>query len=520
MKHLTCIVIAGILVTVLALPAGAVDNPNVRSPVGAATVPPSSIRSGLHRSPNPIDRTSNLVVTGNVGGGKHFRGVLPYNAVRDFGGTLGSTSLDSFLRYSAGSTDSRYYRGEIIPYYSQTGTVTTSQPGGMGVIRPPTTRYDYRIGAESNIGIIPERRVLRDTETAYVEAAWRNVRSRPLSLTPEELDRLILRETEKYWQRKELATEQRTEYDIMRPEAVSGVKEQGDEPLRNDLKDSEPIDRGAALKRELVKLHAPFEPSKKPEPSDEEQKLFELLKPQDKADEEKPLDVYEQMKQQLDELEKSFEPMPIEDILKQQADEEAKEVESAKDKEARKDKSDEDALTTTKAKTVLRGYKSFATFADDKFNQHLTMGEAYLKEGKYYRAADAYTLASIFKPEDPLAYAGKSYALLAAGEYMSSALYLSQAIEIFPEYARLKIDLVEMIGDKDKVENRAVDIAQWAEKTGAGELEFLLSYIYYRLGQLERAKPIIESAYNKMPQAPAVITLREAIGAAVKTSTR
>ena len=72
-----------------------------KSTVGMGTVPQTTFRSGLVKTPNPIDRSSNLVVTGNVGGGKHFRGPVPYNAISDFGGTLGSSTLDSFLRRSS-----------------------------------------------------------------------------------------------------------------------------------------------------------------------------------------------------------------------------------------------------------------------------------------------------------------------------------------------------------------------------------------------------------------------------------
>ena len=42
-------------------------NPYVRNPVDSATIPSTTYRSGLYASPNPIDRSSNLVVTGNIG---------------------------------------------------------------------------------------------------------------------------------------------------------------------------------------------------------------------------------------------------------------------------------------------------------------------------------------------------------------------------------------------------------------------------------------------------------------------
>ena len=143
-------------------------------------------------------------------------------------------------------------------------------------------------------------------------------------------------------------------------------------------------------------------------------------------------------------------------------------------------------------------------------------GEKYLKEGRFYLAANAYTLASVYKPEDPLAYAGKSHALFAAGEYMSSALYLSRALTIFPEYARFKIDLIAMVGDKDKLESRIADVKEWLTRSDAAELHFLLAYVYYQMDRLDEAKKSIDAAYGQMPDAPAVRTLKDAIYAAQK----
>ncbi|MHC4483435.1 MAG: hypothetical protein ACYSW4_07785 [Planctomycetota bacterium] len=96
----------------------------IENPASAATVPPSTFRSGLTRSPGPIGVSGNSVVTGNVGGGRHFRGTVPYNAISDFGGRLSTGTLDSFLRYSAGPREVRRYTGRFAPFYSQTGTVT------------------------------------------------------------------------------------------------------------------------------------------------------------------------------------------------------------------------------------------------------------------------------------------------------------------------------------------------------------------------------------------------------------
>jgi len=97
---------------------------------------------------------------------------------------------------------------------------------------------------------------------------------------------------------------------------------------------------------------------------------------------------------------------------------------------------------------------------------------------------------------------------------MSSALFLSRALEIFPEYARFKIDLVAMVGDKDKLESRIAEVERWLEISGAPELQFLLGYVYYQMGRLDRAKKAIDAAYEKLPDSPAVIALKKAIDSA------
>ena len=106
-----------------------IGNPGIGSPVGPGTVPPSSIQSGLVNSPNPIDTSGNLVITGNVRGGKHFRGTVPYRSITDFQASVGTSSLDSFLRDSASPDDFGRYLGGYSPFYSRTATVASTQPG-------------------------------------------------------------------------------------------------------------------------------------------------------------------------------------------------------------------------------------------------------------------------------------------------------------------------------------------------------------------------------------------------------
>jgi tetratricopeptide (TPR) repeat protein len=169
-----------------------------------------------------------------------------------------------------------------------------------------------------------------------------------------------------------------------------------------------------------------------------------------------------------------------------------------------------------KARSVLGEYKSFAGYSDDKFNKYMKKAEQFMDEGEFYRAADAYSLASIFRKDDPLVYAGQSLALLGAGEYMSSAFYLNKALDLYPDYIAVKVDLVEMLGDRDVLENRIVDIQRWMARSGAGELSFLLSYIYYQMDEPVWAKEELQKGQGSLPSEKNAKLLMDMIDAQLK----
>ena len=441
----------------------------IRNPADRGTVPPSSISSGLVRSPNPIDTSANLVMTGNIVGGRYFRGIVPYRETSEFWGELGT----------------------FRPYYSLSAT----RPGRSGLFSPLTINSEGHAVGEM---ALPSTPYYYDSDTSYYSGLrepyfpiGREMETRrPLSMTPQEMERLISGELGRYPQEGEVSAEQ---YQAQIERLLSRLS---DETTDRDV----------------------------PQP-------FETQIPVEKTSEDEQLDVYEQMKQQIDEFQELLEQLADAEQAEEAADGQevpseestselpaiSREMETPQSFQKQASPFDElsDVEVATAAKAILGKHKTFASFSKDKFNQYLRAAEAYLKQGKYYRAADTYTLASIYKPNDPLAYAGKSHALFAAGEYMSSALFLSRALVIFPEYARFKIDLVAMIGDRDKLENRIVDIQQCQQVSDSAELQFLLAYIYYQMDRLEPAKEAIDQAAEKMPNAPAVLAVKKAIDEAL-----
>jgi tetratricopeptide (TPR) repeat protein len=490
----------------------------VEDSISPATIPPSSRQGGLIRTPNPVNQSGNLLITGNVRGGKYFRGVVPYRASTDFRGTLPSSSLDSFLRDSAGSEDIGGYTSVYKPFYSLTQTVTTKVPGHSGVSGTSTADIGGYTAQLPAIGTSPPRSASMLNTVAGVSLK----RWRPMSMTQQELEKLISSDITAYSQSLAAARQVPGLTDLQYQARIEQFK-------RDPNQVSEKI---AGLKERLTSqvssvtekptgevpwwLETPTQKEQAYKESYEESAETPFIAPP-VLNKLLDIDVYEQMKQQLDKLQKDLERLAVQQPQKTAGPATVEGGRKAAEEQAQESSQAgrlaEVSLAAARAKGILGPYETFASFSEDKFNQHMRAAEQYLKQGKYYRAADAYTLASIYKSDDPLAYAGKSHALFASGEYMSSALYLSRALQIFPEYVRFKIDIVAMVGDKDTLDTRVADVEEWLKKTDAPELYFLLAYVYYQMDKPQSAKEAIDAASEMMPDAQPVLVLKKAIEA-------
>jgi uncharacterized protein HemY len=73
--------------------------------------------------------------------------------------------------------------------------------------------------------------------------------------------------------------------------------------------------------------------------------------------------------------------------------------------------------------------------------------------------------------------------------------------------------------DKEKLDSRIAEAEEWLKRSSAAEMEFLLGYVYYQTGELNKAKEAIDAAYNRMPESPAVNAVRKAIDEAIAPGT-
>jgi tetratricopeptide (TPR) repeat protein len=627
MKNWLFITVIAVFFALSSATSWSIENHAIMNPAGSSTIPPSSIQSGLISNPNTIDTSSNLVITGNVRRGRHFRDSVPYDSTTSLRAGLGSSSLSSFslssfLRDSAGVEDFGLYTGKysVQPYYSRSQTVTTTRPGYSGVFRPVTRINDrtpqgqYSAGTRvsglekqslSSEGFStwagtsrePSGFGLQEPQTQYGTSAKplqivKSIRELQLltrdeaGISPQDQKLMVERYQEQTQDTRLKTQDPGTAYE---QRFVVWSPEHKQSQVAEIVQMTEPGFGGDALTPALTPAQADV--MMKGLVFQDESTLQKVRGWEPQAGVGKPdehgrdlqgqrnrlgSDVLEQIRRQLDDLTRSI------DAHLQTATEEARKDGSTKTdtvsypqgttidwgkivrlygtekaqfsraadsqeesgfefpetpnwENSREKSSPLDELNklsqadlSAKAKSIRGSHTNPETYSEAKFTQHMQTAEDYLKAGRYYAAADSFALASIYKLDpgeagsDPvqagglaLCFAGRGHALFAAGEYISSALFLSRALKIAPEYARTKIDLAGMLGGENKLESRIADIKDWLGRSSSGQLEFLLGYVYYRTGRLGQAKQAIDSAYTKMPQSPAVEAVKRAIDDAI-----
>lgn len=535
--------------------------------IPSATVPPTSYQSGLVSTPNPIDQSANLPITGNVAGGKYFHGSIPYGSTTSFGAPLGSTRLDSFLRYSTVPETRSNYPQNYSPYYSPTGTVATTVPGYPGVFSPSSPRIadgmgqfrtdqpiDTTIGGEvlqaqvyvgqwsaavgSDIGVSPRLRYQPMSPSAgeknglVSEELGYRLPERPLSPTGEPLMTPAEYQQRLEQLRRDVERIQNSASQIAQNPDVENATTNAQPPLqqpwRDTLAQAPPVvppgptataglltnlpSSGRlelydpATGREAALSMPPTEVGQADEPS-----------AQTAAPESGRLPAW----QRIEETSRAFDTASR--FLNRAPDQSPGAARATLDRfqhpsegdrtarhPAEPNPADAQANALQKPSADAQGAHGVsASMTQKQFDHYLSAAQLYIQQGRYSRAADSFTLASVYIPQDPRAHLGKSLALLAAGEYTSSAAALAKALELDARYALGKVDLVETIGGPDAFVTRITKLEEQAGDTPS--LQFLLAYVYFQMNLPTEARTAIETARKGLPSSTAVNLLAAAI---------
>lgn len=476
MKSVKTLYIIFTTVLLFSMTAGAVENPNVpKSSFGANNTVPSQ-GQGQRTVPQPVG-SGNDVVTGNVGGMRYFRGVVPYGSTYYSGANASdyhSRSVNSFIRRSVNPVVSDRNPGRARSYYepSQTTSAFRSQVGTRGTI--PYEAATGRTRASTyDLPPLPPSQITQSVE-------------RPLSVNNQELDLILSRQFElkqEAQQQKRTVTQDRSEFERFFDDRVPRPQEAQENPDTTQTADR--TDETPPLRPEEKVLQ------------DYQLETTEAMIEQES--------VRKSLAQQRLEAQQAEQALAKTQISGPNDDPKAGEATDADETRSSR------LMQRAEAEHIRGEHKSFQSLAEAKFADYMRAAEQFVIDGKYYKAADTYELALTWVSGDPRPYAGKAFALFAAGEYMSSAYYLSRAIELHPALASRPVNVAGLLNDRDTYENRILEIQTWQQRSHSGELALLLAYLYHHDGKADKAAAAIATAAEKMPDTPAVQTLQAVI---------
>lgn len=486
--------------------------------MGSGNLLDSNTQVGAGRANNqstPVDYNSrNLLVTGNVAGGRGFRGSVGYTADTDFRGTTGSDATFKFEADSAYSnvafnssslSRDRFlvaqglgafeYRRESTPIGVDAQRSAMDQPDSrMRLDRANTAmalgRLNYEVGEDRTVA----------TGTGAAGEPIRYIVSPLRGLQTERLTDPVVRSGLSLYEqaraRQEIAEGLAKPEDFL-PRARAIERGMMDTQVR-------PTDIGE-LSRVQTQVFS--------------QGYLDILKSVDSAaakttgDESATLD---RVKRDLDEMAKLRVPGAI-DLKKLEEDRERREQEAATkqptpaeqtgtapteqpaetgaggvkatDREVEREEDREKIrgklMTVDEMAEVLRHGKTLSTLSrEDKrrVDELVRLGEAALKAGNYFAAERRFLQAQDYRSGDPLIEVGMAHAQLGAGLYLSASLTLRNLFKTHPELIDTKYDRA-LLPAPDRLDS-ALKLIR--ERVGAGEdrpnYGFLLAYIGHQTG--------------------------------------
>jgi tetratricopeptide (TPR) repeat protein len=451
-------------ILIVAATAFAVENPNVGDPLRRSSSPTQSgqqQRFITQPGTNPYGQTGNDIVSGNVGGGRHFRGIVPYGSSYYSGAysnSLGSRSVSNFMRRSADPLVNDRNPGRTETYYDPRRTVTSLQrpDSDSGLTKPQMTGQ----------GRANPYKITAPTQDLKVQPI-----KRPITANDMELEKILSRQEE------------------IRQEALDKAEQQDEE--------------SEAIKRSFFDPIPQLEPETEQEQADTEQEMT--------PEQQRAAEIDKEIQEALIEQKsiRTREDQVDADMQKQEDEDEPVDWMSPKSKHV--PDLDSETIDRDKGREVLGEHETFASLADEKFDNYMLLAETHLKKGQFYKAADIFALANVWKPKDARAFLGQSFSLFFAGEYMSCAYYLSRAIELDPDLALKKYDLTDLAANRDAFENSSLEVMAAQKQSYSPELAFLVSYVAYQEGKAEQAVRLINVAKEAMPDSRAVSLLKNII---------
>ncbi|MFC1762883.1 tetratricopeptide repeat protein [Planctomycetota bacterium] len=482
-----------LLLVIETITGAALESTAGTASLGSTVVPPSAYSNDQTTTQDAEPIPGNLMVTGNVGSGKHFRGNIPYQAPQTLKTRMGTTQMDSFYRQSASSKTLPQSSGGYVPFYSSAGTAAHTRPGRT---------QPYTAPLPSRGTFLPATRVSPADPGQFRFSTPPIDRQMPL--------RVPVSKT-----LQQVKTRLRRDFPNTFPQETWERLLQADptHPRARTIQEDSPVTPGevSSLTHEAWAAQQPATdlPYQMPTPTESETPTIgkppmfharrvtdSYLKPD--SDQELSIDPFEDQAAEN----KLLIPLSESEFLTDPTLVTVSTVDLPPDQRA------------APAQAIPGTHSTLVAFTEQRFSDLMAMADAYLKTGRHTEAVDTYTLALAFQPQDPLAWAGKGHALLACREYVSSALFLSRALEAFPAYARFPVALGELMGGDMALQERLEEARRLMETSEAHELMFLMAYLYHRIGDKNHAEAMIGRLRHVNPKAAGLAVLEAAIRAA------
>lgn len=443
----------------------------------------------------------NQIISGNVGGGKGFRGPGAVGDFRSFQGSLGTSRLDSFQRDSYGiSNNAASPVGAPRSFFPQSSTVLgirdvmdgqaipgSNMPSNVNLTpRPPSgpvlgpsgdlSRFAGAGPVDKSLDLRPISQGLGPTDNKPAVESASNLlgirRLNPelgLDRPYEEVVREALQNKRAVGRETASKTTEKETFQALPAWARPEVTQSGEALSETEPPGPSTVSEGTLLDRSIEENLA------------ESRKLLKEV--QGESDLPSLLDIYEQMQaaRQLEE-QTEVEVAPSEESLEQT-------------RPFTPSLGEDDKVARQRMLEKMRVYNSFISQRNEGFRDYMARGETLLKMRHYYQAAKAYERAISLEGQNPMGYLGRAYSLAGAGELVSASRSLGKALTIFPTQAQAKIDLREFFSSQEEIDRitEKLDKLAAVKEKDAG-VRLLLGYIYRHSGQRSAAVLVLIEA--------------------------
>lgn len=460
----------------------------------------------------------NLIVTGDVAGGRGFRGSVGYTGAQDFRGNLGSNDLFRFRAESAlsspdfvrmGSTTDQFKVGQTIgaiPYYrSGSGQINPQEKSGVdfgqlrrterSIDRTALSRssgYTLQVAAEPNVVGLTYNK--EGTPFLFNASSARG-------LYAQQLDQSVTGVGLTSFDAARVREDQEKEGEKAKKKSIGAEFQTQFSDLRFDDK----AEDGTAAESRIDSNSQP-----------DYARVLKQIANRYAGRQDVKTDISPELMKSLDSDYKRLRDQ----LTAQQADKNAKSaVPNPSDSDATSDGKKPDDHTKTSplggprtaddkkkpmatadyAAILRHGEKieHLSTESKDRLNELITSAEQKLREGDYFWAERRFERALRFAPDHPLALAGIAHSQLGAGLYLSAALSLRSLLTHQPEMIDATYDPA-LLPKPEAMADAAKKIReQLTGQSDRASFGLLLAYI----GRHTNDRPMIEEGLKAMGDA-------------------